>query len=306
MTLQVRAPGKLNVCLHLGPVRDDGFHELVSLFESVSLHDTLTLVSRGDGPTDVVECDTVDGENIVERALRDCREAALLTGPSLHIRIDKQVPVAAGMGGGSGDAAAALRLVAALEGRPIDDYRTLAFALGADVPSQLRPGAALVTGAGEHVTRIDERCLADAHRAYVIVEQRQGLSTADVFGQADLAGLPDPAIAAREEALAETLARGLNIERFCALVTNDFEPAIVALRPELVEVPRSIAAAGALATSFTGSGPTCFGVFADPASAEAAAARLRAEGHIAHSAEPVDESFSQPSGDGMKSEAARK
>lgn len=294
MNMTVAAPGKLNVCLHLGPIRDDGFHALVSLFDSVSLHDTLTLEARGEDATDVVVCPGVAGENIVARALRGCRESGLLTGPALRLRVDKRVPVAAGMGGGSGDAAAALRLVSVLERRPLSEFQSLAFALGADVPSQLHPGTAVVTGAGELVAPVDGRCLAGAGRAYVVVAQSQGLSTADVFRQADLAELPDPAIAAREEELTEALAGGLDLDGFCALVHNDFEQAIVALRPELVEVPRAILAAGALAAAFTGSGPTCFGVFPDLAAAELAAAALREDGHLAHAAEPVDEAFARP------------
>lgn len=296
MSLTVAAPGKLNVCLHLGPAREDGFHELVSLFDSVSLHDTLTLEARGEDAADVVICPGVEGENLVARALRGCREAGLLEGPALRVRVEKQVPVAAGMGGGSGDAAAALRLVAAIERRPIDDFRALAFALGADVPSQLRPGTAVVTGAGERVAAIDPRCLERAGRAYVIVAQRQGLSTAEVFHQADRAELPDPAIAAQAESLTEALAGGLDFDGFCALVHNDFEPAIVALRPELSEIPRAIRAAGAAAATFTGSGPTCFGVFEDPAAADTAAGALRDDGHLAQAAIPVDDSFGRPAG----------
>lgn len=297
MSLTVKAPGKLNVCLHLGTARADGFHELVSLFDSVSLHDTLTLLARGDDPDDVVDCPGVEGENLVLRALRNCREAGLLNGPALRIRIDKRVPVAAGMGGGSGDAAAALRLVAWLQRRPLSEFESLAFALGADVPSQLRPGTALITGAGERVAPVDPRCLDKAGRAYVIVAQSQGLSTGDVFRQADLAELTDPAIAAREEQLGETLASGLDFDGFCALVSNDFAPAILALRPELVEVPRAISAAGASAVAFTGSGPTCFGVFRDLAAAERAATELRDDGHLAHAAEPVGEDFGRPTGE---------
>lgn len=294
MSIQVRAPGKLNICLQLGPAREDGLHELVSLFDSVSLHDTLTLVARGEYANDVVECPGVEGENIVERALRASRQAGLLSGPSLHVRVTKRVPVAAGMGGGSGDAAAALRLVAALQKRPLKDFRPLAFALGADVPSQLRPGTSLVTGAGERVTEIDRKCLAGADRAYVIVEQRQGLSTGDVFRQADLAGIPEPALAAREDALTEAIASGLNLAGFCALVHNAFEPAILALRPELVDVPRAMLAHGAIAAAFTGSGPTCFGVFPDLTAAETAAETLGEAGHIAHSAVPVGNGFADP------------
>ncbi|MBK5229841.1 MAG: 4-(cytidine 5'-diphospho)-2-C-methyl-D-erythritol kinase, partial [Thermoleophilia bacterium] len=117
MSLTIAAPGKLNLCLHLGPTREDGYHELVSLFDSVSLHDTLTLMPAGPADAassqlDSVDCAGVEGENIVARALRLCREDGLLTGASLHVKIEKHVPVAAGMGGGSADAAAMLRLVA--------------------------------------------------------------------------------------------------------------------------------------------------------------------------------------------------
>ena len=293
MTHRVDAPGKLNLCLFLGPTRDDGLHEIASLFDSVSLHDSLT-ARPGEG-SDSVICDAVPGENLALRALRGAREAGLLNSPPLELEIDKRVPVAAGMGGGSADAAAALRLAAELEGRPLAEYERVAFAVGADVPSQLVPGAALVHGAGERVVAIDPRCLADAaDRAYVIIEQPVGLSTADVFRQADRSELPEDSIADREDSLLESISAGVNTEQLCALVENALEPAILALRPELAGLPAELRGAGALAAAFTGSGPTSFGIFARVADAETAAAQLRDDGHIAHAAVPVGTDFARP------------
>ncbi|MFT4050153.1 MAG: hypothetical protein QM648_10010 [Solirubrobacterales bacterium] len=293
-TLTAEAPGKLNLCLYLGPTRDDGLHEIASFFESVSLADTLT-IREADGLHDRAVCDGIDGENLAERALRAAREAGLLGGHALEITIDKRIPVAAGMGGGSADAAAALRLAATIEGRPIDDFAEIAFRIGADVPSQLTPGAALVHGAGERVALIDPSSLAQAAgRAYVIIEQQLGLSTAEVFNQSDRAGLPEPEIVHREEALLEKIAEGVDTDGLCALVENAFEPAIVALRPELAGLPQLLRDHGALAAAFTGSGPTSFGVFADRAAAESAALELIAAGHLAHAAVPVGSEFGAP------------
>lgn len=291
---QIAAPGKLNLCLYLGPLRADGLHDLASLFESVSPADQLT-AREVDGISDRVICEAVPGENLVELALRSAREAGLLSGPPLEVTIEKRVPIAAGMGGGSGDAAAALRLAATIEGRPIEDYRQLAFRLGADVPSQLTPGATLVRGAGEHVAQIEPRCLQAAQsRAYVIIEQRRGLSTAEVFKQADRTELIDPALIQREETLLEGIAAGLDLGELCELIENDLQPAILALRPELARLPELLLLQGALAAAFTGSGPTCFGVFDGLEQAEAAAAVLAEAGHLARVALPASADSAAP------------
>lgn len=292
--LTARAPGKLNLCLYVGPVRADGLHEITSLFESVSLADELSIRHAG-GLHDRAVCAAIEGENLAERALRTARETGLLTGPPLEVTIEKHVPVAAGMGGGSADAAAALRMAAELEARPIEDFKQIAFKLGADVPSQLTPGAALVHGAGERVAQIEPRCLSGAsERAYVIIEQTHGLSTAEVFRQSDRAGLPEPELLSREDALLEAVSAGLDTARLCALVENALEPAIVALRPELARLPGDLKEFGAIAAAFTGSGPTSFGIFSDLGSAERAARELAAAGHLAHVAVPVDAEFGRP------------
>lgn len=289
--LIARAPGKLNLCLHLGPARADGLHELASLFESVTLADTL-LARQADGLDDRVICPEVAGENLAQTALRSAREVGLLDGPPLEVELTKRVPVAAGMGGGSGDAAAALRIAASISGLPIERYERIAFALGADVPSQLTPGASLVFGAGERITPVDpDRLAGAASRAYVIIEQSQGLSTAEVFRQCDRAGLPEPAIVQREEELLKAVTAGLDLAGLAGLIENAFTPAIVALRPELEPLPALLGQHGALASAFTGSGPTCFGLFASAQDAETAASQLGDAGHSVHVALPAGADF---------------
>src|SRR2546421_209471 len=163
------------MCLFLGPVRSDGRHELVTLFESVSLADSIevTVARIGDAasapadspaaqvawepahpPADQVVCPGVNRLNIVAQTLDGLR-ARGWDAPPVRVLIDKRIPVAGGMGGGSADAAAVLRAARLLA--PIDDtdLSSLATALGADVPSQLRPGLSLGTGAGDVVERLD-------------------------------------------------------------------------------------------------------------------------------------------------------
>ncbi len=149
--LSTLAPGKVNLCLFVGEPRADGYHPLVSVFQAVSLADEVRL-ERSAGPEDEVVCPGVEGPNLAGAALAAYRRASGWDGPPVRLTIRKRVPVAAGMGGGSGDAAAALRLAAHAAGRPGDPLLAeLAPELVADVPSQLAPGRALVTGIGENV-----------------------------------------------------------------------------------------------------------------------------------------------------------
>jgi len=151
--LRATAPGKVNLSLFVGAPREDGLHPLVSVVQAVTLADELTLQPAPAGTRhDVVECSGVEGPNLALAALDAFRAATGWDAPPQRLTIAKRVPVAAGMGGGSGDAAAVLRLAAhAAGGAPDGLLHELAVGLGADVPSQLRPGRVLMTGAGEHV-----------------------------------------------------------------------------------------------------------------------------------------------------------
>jgi 4-diphosphocytidyl-2-C-methyl-D-erythritol kinase len=258
----LHAPAKLNLCLYLGSPRDDGLHELCSLFEPLALAD-LIVVSEGD--RDEVICAGVEDENLAARALAALRERGW-ERPPLRIEIEKRVPVAAGLGGGSADAAAVLRLAAG----ELGELSALAAELGADVPSQLRPSLALVRGAGERV----EPLPAPTPHAAVLLPDGGGLSTAAVFAEADRLGVGRPA--EELEALAATLrdaaGAGASPLAYPELLVNDLEAPARSLRPAIGEALEALREAGAPIAILSGSGPTAVGLFPDLAAARAAAA----------------------------------
>jgi 4-diphosphocytidyl-2-C-methyl-D-erythritol kinase len=274
--LRALAPGKVNLCLFVGAPRGDGLHPLASVVQSVTLADELTLTPGTQ--RDEVVCPGVEGPNLAARAVELFRQATGFAAP-LRLEIAKRVPVAAGMGGGSGDAAAALRLVAAAAG--VEDealLHELAVALGADVPAQLRPGRTLMLGAGERVVR-----LPDAEPfGLVVVPLDAALSTPDVYRAFDRSG--PPRAHAELAALAEELATGtLAPER----IVNDLQDAARALCPAIDPALDAVRAAGARHALVSGSGPTVFGLFGDAAAAEAAASDLRGGYPRAVAAAPV-------------------
>ena len=254
-----RAPAKVNLVLRVGPPGSDGMHPLASLFASLGLADELTIEEAG---RDEVVCPGVEGENLAARALALFRGAGG-DPPPLRVSIDKRIPVAAGLGGGSADAAAVLR--AAQRMSPIGEaaLADVAALLGSDVPSQLRPGHAIVTGTGERVEPVSLPSMA-----LVLVPSERGLSTADVYAELDRLRPQSPPPAAT--GLAE-LANG-PLEALAGALHNDLEEAALSLRPELAEVLERLRGAGALGARISGSGPTAFGVFGERAAAEAAAA----------------------------------
>ncbi|MGN6587806.1 MAG: 4-(cytidine 5'-diphospho)-2-C-methyl-D-erythritol kinase [Solirubrobacterales bacterium] len=258
----IYAPAKLNLCLYLGAPREDGLHELCSLFEPLALAD---LITATPAERDEVVCPGVEGENLAARALAGLRERGWEREP-LRIEIEKRVPVAAGLGGGSGDAAAVLRLAAG----EVADLPQLAAELGADVPSQLRPSLAVVRGAGEQVEPLRE----PAEHAAVLLPGGGGLSTAAVFAEADRLGLgrsPEELdeLAAR---LREVAGAGASPLSYPELLVNDLTEVALLLRPDIGEALETLRVAGAPVAILSGSGPTAVGLFPDLSSAQKAAA----------------------------------
>ncbi len=290
MTLHAPAPGKVNLCLFLGPVRTDGRHELVTLFESVSVADEVT-VAAVPGPGDEVKCAGVTGLNIVTRALDGLRGSGW-AGPPVRVTIDKRIPVAGGMGGGSADAAAMLRLAGALapvDARVVDE---IAVSLGADVPSQVVPGVAIGTGAGE----VLERRPALGRHALVVVPQPFALSTPAVYREADRMGLGRD----RDElaAVLERL-RAVGDAPASELLVNDLEPAALSLAPEIGRALDAVRAVGAAQAMVSGSGPTVFGLRWGPEAVQWAAEAAHALSDRypgATVATPVSEEFWAPRG----------
>jgi 4-diphosphocytidyl-2-C-methyl-D-erythritol kinase len=269
--LVARAPGKVNLSLLVGAPRGDGLHPLVSVVQSVSLADELTL-EPADGDRDEVICPGVEGENLAARALSLFRTATGWDGPPLRLHIAKRVPVAAGMGGGSADAAAALRLAAhAAGGAPAQLLHELAVRLGADVPGQLSPGRVLMTGAGETVDRLPD----PGPFGLVIVPSPHALSTPEVYRAFDRVSTPrteDELEAARAAALAGEPPPPI----------NDLQAAARTLCPAIDDALFP----GAMVS---GSGPTVFATFESPAPARSAAATI--PGAVA--AEPVGPEFAR-------------
>ena len=261
-----RAYAKLNLVLQVGRPRANGMHPLCSLFASLDLADDVH-GERSDHGADSVECPGVEGPNLARAALAAFRERVGPALPPVAVRIEKRIPVAAGLGGGSADAAAVLRLANRVASEPLDatGLHEIAAGLGSDVPSQLEPRHALVEGTGELVEPIDLPRLAA-----LLVAAGEGLSTRAVYAQLDRMG------GGRERLHPEALRSlaGVAPADLANALDNDLQPAALALRPELEETLAGIRAVGALGVAVSGSGPTCFGLFADRVAAERAAESL--------------------------------
>jgi 4-diphosphocytidyl-2-C-methyl-D-erythritol kinase len=287
--LRALAPGKVNLCLFLGGLRDDGRHELVTLLESVSLADEVEMITR-PALDDVVLCPGVEGPNIVGDALRGLRDRGW-KAPRVKVTIRKRIPIAAGMGGGSADAAAVLRMAHRLAPLPLDAVAELAKELGSDVPSQLEPGLVIGTGVGD---QLEHRAPLQWH-AYTILPSPRRLATAEVYTEADRLALPRPDLTDCRRALGRAVAPGARMPE--RLLVNDLEPAARSLCRELEQTLQIALDAGAEAAFVCGSGPTVAGVFWGPDAkvrAATAAASLAVRFPGATAAVPVAADFGFP------------
>lgn len=271
MKLETRAPAKLNLCLYVGERRSDGLHEICSLFQAVTLADDVTM-ELAHGDSDEIVCPGVEGPNLAAVALARFRERFGWRRP-VRVTIEKRIPVAAGLGGGSADAGAVLRLAARGSGvgGQLEDLQALGMEIGADVPSQVEPGSHLVLGAGERLERLPKMW----HVAAVLLTGRRGLDTAEVYALYDSRRhhrrrLRKACINLQE---AVTTA-GYEPLEFKALLENDLEPAALELQPESGQALELLREAGAEVARLSGSGPTAFGLFESRELAEAARAAI--------------------------------
>jgi 4-diphosphocytidyl-2-C-methyl-D-erythritol kinase len=315
LPLVARAPAKINLGLFLGPTRADGRHELVTVMQSISLADELTLCAadgRGGaaGERDRIVSPGVPGPpdaNLAARALGAFRAATGWNAPALELRIDKRVPVAAGLGGGSGDAAAALRLAAAASGLGEEALLLeLAARLGADVPAQVRPGRWLASGAGERLQTLAQPATEPERGpafGVLVLPAAGALSTAAVYAEADRMALGRDGAELRErhDALARTLTGGAPLPP-ADLLVNDLQRPAATLCPEIDTALARARAAGADVALVSGSGPTVLGLFAGADGvrrAHAAAAALAPDRAAARApapivAEPVGATYGEP------------
>jgi len=271
--LEIVAPAKLNLALLVGPRRRDGYHEVFSLMLPVSLADIVTAEGADEGVS--VLCDVCPGEdNLAAQAVRALEEAAGRSLP-LRLSIEKRIPHGAGLGGGSSDAAAALRAADRLYDlhTPTSVLYRVAAGLGADVPFFLWPGVQIAMGRGTALSPLELPGPLDL----VVAAPELVLPTADVYGWRDaetVVGLPEfAARAARLRAQLQAMRRPADL---AGLIENDLQPHVVARHPVVGELIGRLREHGALAAAMSGSGSSVFGLFAGSDAAADAAAALRA------------------------------
>jgi 4-diphosphocytidyl-2-C-methyl-D-erythritol kinase len=271
--VHVRAPGKLNLFFEVGGVQDDGYHDVASAYQAVSLYENVW-ASHSDeftvtvsGTVDV-EGVPADDRNLAVRAARLVAQAIDYRG-GVHLDIVKNVPVAGGMGGGSADAAAALVACDALWGADLGtaELHKLAARLGADVPFALMGGTAIGTGRGDQLSP----ALAKGRFDWVVVPAAEGLSTPDVYSHLDtLRAQNDIGVSSRAPDVDTGVLHALRAGDPLALaeqIRNDLQAAALSLRPELRAALELGERSGALAGLVSGSGPTLAFLTGDPESA---------------------------------------
>lgn len=269
--MKVSAPAKVNMYLAVGPRRTDGLHEIESVMQSVSLVDGVSIE-----PADVVSLDVVpfgsapeDESNLVVRAVRALISAAGQSGGAA-IRLTKNIPAGAGLGGGSSDAAATLVALNDLWrcGISRKALEKIGAGLGADVPFCVRGGTAVARGAGESLAPLAVR--SELH--WVIGMPAEPSATVDVYARFDELG--GDSVESDPSALADALARG-DLERIGASLRNDLSDAALSLTPSIASVRDALADAGALGVVMTGSGSAWCGLARDAAHAEELASAVR-------------------------------
>jgi 4-diphosphocytidyl-2-C-methyl-D-erythritol kinase len=281
-TVRARAAAKINLHLGVGGVRDDGYHQLCTVYQAITLFDTVTaepwdtwrVETRTEPYVDRSAVPMTNG-NIVTRAGALLAELHDLE-PKAELRVEKAIPVAGGLAGGSADAAATLVVLDELWGlrTPLDQLIELAVQLGSDVPFALLGGTGHGAGRGEIVEAVLDR----GEWWWVVVPQRQGLSTPAVYRHFDDmvpdAGAPassDKVMAALDTGDPRELARALH---------NDLQRPVFDLRPDLRNLITIGESEGALRGLVSGSGPTCVFLCEDESHADTVADGLRYTGHV--------------------------
>ncbi len=270
--LRLRTNAKTNLWLRVLGRRPDGYHEIETVFHSLGLADSVTIAPAANGEIEVdmhPETEPMSGlplaaDNLVHAAARKLIETG---GRSKGARIEivKRIPIGAGLGGGSGNAAAVLQCLNEMWGLNLDSETLagLALDLGADVPYCLSGGTALATGRGEVITTLP----APATMWFVLGLSAEPLLTRDVYG-----AFKSERDAADVRSAPMALALGLgDVDAIATLLHNDLEPPAFRLRPDLTKLRTAMLDAGALGAVMSGSGPTMIGLARDQGHASAVA-----------------------------------
>ena len=276
-------PAKINLFLEVEGIRPDGYHDIDSVMQAITLCDTVTVAFTAGSGKITLTCDhpdlPCDERNIAYRAARRYLDAAGLTTFDVNIHIEKKIPLAAGLAGGSADCAGVLRclqnMLAALSE---DELYELARGLGADVPFCLRSGCCRTEGIGEVLTPYPS-LTRDA--ILVIAKKGEGVSTKEAYAQMDL-----PRKRQTSASMLRALER-MDGGEIAALLYNGFESVILPLRPYAAHAKQVMIGEGAAGALMSGSGPSVFGIFFDWDDAERVYNRLQNEGYQTFIAHPV-------------------
>lgn len=259
-TVAIGAPAKINLCLKVLGRRPDGFHDIDSLFQAVSLFDRLRF-TRTDQPGEVAiklsqPSDLPLGDsNLITRSFRLMQAEFDFKG-GMTVELEKNIPVAAGLGGGSADGAAAILACKLLHDLPIDsnEMGRLSAAIGSDLPFFFSNGQAHVTGRGEYVEAIN----LPTDYWLVLVTPDLALSTAEAYQ-----ALRMPLTKSADSSSIQGWKVPENLVKWLEDSGNDFEPGQIKANPELARIKDGLNCAGARLTRMSGSGPTVFGLFND-------------------------------------------
>jgi 4-diphosphocytidyl-2-C-methyl-D-erythritol kinase len=297
MTVQVRSYAKINLGLHIGAARADGFHELLTVYQTIGLHDVIRVsVERGNGIE--IQCADLrvpkDASNTCYRIAEKAVQALGGKG-RVVIEIEKRLPVQGGLGGASSDAVAVLLGIerALKKTLPAAERLRIAAEVGSDVPLFLVGGAVLGTGRGERVYPLEDLPAT----ACVVVTPEVGVSTPKAFAEWDRK-LTTPRASGRMDELGRGLSAWLSesysgapfrrgraenplLELVRAGIKNDFEQVVFPEYPELSRGKSALERAGAKYASLSGSGSALYGLFASKEAARAAVTRLRKQGWAA-------------------------
>ncbi len=263
-TVEIQVPAKVNLQLSVGPKKADGYHEVVTVFQAISLTDTLR-ISHADQFGISIKGDFTNGvpldkSNLVYKAVELMSEK-FDTDKTIHIEINKNIPVAGGMAGGSADAAATLLGIDALYGLGLskDELGEVARKLGSDVPFMLHGGTAVGRGHGDEITP----ALSRGNYHWVIAVSSNGLSTPAVYGECDRLrtglDIKDPTL---NDELLQALLSG-DSTRVGKSLNNDLQAAAISLRPALRLILDTGQEYGALGGIVSGSGPSVAFLVAD-------------------------------------------
>ena len=273
-----KARCKINLGLKVLRRREDGFHEISSIAQSVDLADTLQFRrSPAPGLTCTDPTLPVGADNLVLRAAALFNARLPQSPQAWHIHLEKQIPVGAGLGGGSADAAAVLRGLNRLNGNPFAavELHALAAQLGSDVPFQVVGGTALMQGRGERLEGLAWR----GEVFYVLVYPEVEVSSAWAYGRVGVGLTPESPYLKFTNSLKIKSGGCVDHALLFRVLENDFLPLIERTYPIVAQLRAVLEATGALACSMSGSGSTVYGVFDDRTAAYQAQQRLQAKGY---------------------------